>query len=169
MASPIWWTWVWASSRSRWWIGKPGTLQSTGSLQVRHDWATELNWTELIRVQLHCFACGSLVFPVPLLKRLSFLRCISLVPLSKINWPYYPGFTSGLSILLHSPNGAGEDSWKYPLDNTEIKPFNPKGNRAWIFFRRTDAEAETPILWPPDAKNWLIGKDPDAEKDWSQE
>ena len=46
---------------------------------------------------------------------------------------------------------------------------HPKGNHSWIFIRRTDAEAETPILWPPDAKSWLIGKDPDAGKDWRQE
>ena len=51
----------------------------------------------------------------------------------------------------------------------KIKPVNPKGNQFWIFIGRTDAEAETPILWLPDAKNWLIGKDPDAGKDWRQE
>ena len=50
------------------------------------------------------------------------------------------------------------------LDCKEIKPINPKGNQSWIFIGRTDAEAEAPILWPPDAKNWLIGKDPDAGK-----
>ena len=50
----------------------------------------------------------------------------------------------------------------------EIKPVNPKGNQPWIFIGRTDAEAETPILWPPDAKSWLFGKDPDAGKDWGQ-
>ena len=55
------------------------------------------------------------------------------------------------------------------LDCKEIKPVNPKGNQCWIFIGRTDAEAETPILWPPDAKNWLIWKDPDAGKDWRQE
>jgi len=55
------------------------------------------------------------------------------------------------------------------LDYKEIKPVNPKGNQSWIFIARTDAEAEAPILWPPDAKNWLIGKDPDAGKDWRQE
>ena len=49
----------------------------------------------------------------------------------------------------------------------EIKPVNPKGNQSWIFIGRTEAEA--PILWPPDVKSWLIGKDPDAEKDWGQE
>ena len=55
------------------------------------------------------------------------------------------------------------------LNCKEIKPINPKGNQPWIFSGRTDVEAETPILWPPDAKNWLIGKDPDAGKDWRQE
>ena len=55
------------------------------------------------------------------------------------------------------------------LDYKEIKPVNLKGNQSWIFIRKIDAEAETPILWPTDAKNWLIGKDPDAGKDWKQE
>ena len=55
------------------------------------------------------------------------------------------------------------------LDSKEIKPVSPKGNQPWIFTGRTDAEAEAPILWPPDAKSWLIGKDPDAGKDWGQE
>ena len=50
-----------------------------------------------------------------------------------------------------------------------IKSVNPKGNQSWMFIGRTDAETEAPILWPPDAKNWLIGKDPDAEKDQRQE
>ena len=54
-----------------------------------------------------------------------------------------------------------------PLDK-EIKPVHPKGSQSWIFIGRTDAEAETPILWPPDAKSWLIGKDPDTGKDWRQ-
>ena len=55
------------------------------------------------------------------------------------------------------------------LDCKEIQPIHPKGNQSWIFIGRTDAEAEIPILWPPDAKNWLIGKDPEARKDWWQE
>ena len=54
------------------------------------------------------------------------------------------------------------------LDSKKIKPVNPKGNQRWIFIGRTDAEAEAPILGPPDVKNWLIGKDPDAGKDWGQ-
>ena len=56
-----------------------------------------------------------------------------------------------------------------PLDCKEIKPINPKGNQLWICIGRTDSEAEVPILWPPDAKNQLIGKDPDAGKDWRWE
>ena len=56
-----------------------------------------------------------------------------------------------------------------PLDSKEIKPVSPKGNQPWIFIRRTDAEAEAPILWPPDAQSWFTGKDLDAGKDWGQE
>ena len=62
-----------------------------------------------------------------------------------------------------------EKTPKYPLDSKEIKPVNPKGNQSWIFIGRTDPKAEAPIPWPPDAKTWLIGKDPDAGKDWGQE
>ena len=62
-----------------------------------------------------------------------------------------------------------EKTLESPLDSKEIKPVNPKGNQPWIVIGRTDAEAETPILWPPDGKNGLIGKDPDAGKDWRQE
>ena len=56
-----------------------------------------------------------------------------------------------------------------PLDNKEIKPVNPNRNQSWMFIGRTDAKAEAPILWPPDTKSWLIGKDPDAGKDLRQE
>ena len=62
-----------------------------------------------------------------------------------------------------------EKTLESPLDCKEIKPVHPKGNQPWIFIGRTDAEAETPILWPPDGKNWLIVKDPDAGKDWRWE
>ena len=61
-----------------------------------------------------------------------------------------------------------EKTLESPLDCKE-KPVHPKGNQSWIFIGRTDAEAETPILWPLDAKNWLIRKDPDVRKDWRQE
>ena len=56
-----------------------------------------------------------------------------------------------------------------PLDCKEIQPVHPKGNQSWIFIGRTDAETETTVLWPPDVKNWLIGKGSDAEKNWRQE
>ena len=62
-----------------------------------------------------------------------------------------------------------EKTLKGPLNNKEIKPVNPKGNQSWIFIARTGAEAEAWIVWPPDAKSWLTGKDPDAGKDWRQE
>ena len=62
-----------------------------------------------------------------------------------------------------------EKTLESPLDSKEIKPVHPKGNQSWIFIGRTDAEAETPVLWPPDVKSWLTGKDPDAGKDWRQE
>ena len=62
-----------------------------------------------------------------------------------------------------------EKTLESPLDSKEIKPVNCKGNQSWIFIERTDAEAEAPILWPPDAKSCLIRKDPDVGKDWRQE
>ena len=62
-----------------------------------------------------------------------------------------------------------ENTLEIPLDSKEIQPVNPNRNQPWIFIGRTDAEAEAPILWPLDVKNWLIGKDPDARKDWRQE
>ena len=62
-----------------------------------------------------------------------------------------------------------EETLESPLDSKEIQPVHPKGKQSWIFIGRTDAEAETPILWPPNAKNWLTWKDPDAGKDWRQE
>ena len=67
-----------------------------------------------------------------------------------------------LSVVL-------EKTLESPLNSKEIKPLNPKGNQPWIFLRRTDAEAEAPVLWSPDVKSWLTGEDPDAGKDWRQE
>ena len=62
-----------------------------------------------------------------------------------------------------------EKTIESPLDCREIQPVHPKGDQSWVFIGRADAEAETPILWPPHAKSWLIGKDSDAERDWRQE
>ena len=69
-------------------------------------------------------------------------------------------------ILLNC--GVGEDSCE-SIGLQEIQPVHPKGELSWVFIGRTDAEAETPILWPPHVKSWLIGKDPDAGRDWGQE
>ena len=66
-------------------------------------------------------------------------------------------------------NDDVERTLESPLDCKEIKLVNPKGNQPWVFIGRTSAEAEAPILWPPDAKIWLIGIEPDAGKDWRQE
>ena len=62
-----------------------------------------------------------------------------------------------------------EKTLESPLDCKEIQPIHPNGGQSWVFIGRTDIKAETPILWPPDAKSWLILKDPDAGKDWGQE
>ena len=62
-----------------------------------------------------------------------------------------------------------EKTLESPLDCKEIQLVHPKGNQSWIFIEKTDAEAETPILWPPNVKSWLLGKDPDDGKDWRQE
>ena len=62
-----------------------------------------------------------------------------------------------------------EKTLESPLDSKEIQPVHPKGDRSWVFIWRTDAEAETPVLWPPHVKSWLIGKDSDAGMDWGQE
>ena len=64
---------------------------------------------------------------------------------------------------------ALEKTLESPLDCKEIQPVHPKGDQSWVFIGRTDAEAETPILWPPHAKSWLTGKDPDAGRGWGQE
>ena len=62
-----------------------------------------------------------------------------------------------------------EKTLESPLDCKKIQPVHPKRDQSWVLIGRTDAEAETPVLWPPHAKSWLIGKDPDAGRDWGQE
>ena len=84
---------------------------------------------------------------------------VLVLPNIKMNLPQvYRCFWTVLEKTLESPLGC-----------KEIQPAHPKGNQSWIFIGRTDTEAETPILWPPDVQNWLIWKDPDAGKDWGQE
>ena len=64
---------------------------------------------------------------------------------------------------------ALEKTLESPLDSKEIQPVHPKGNQSWIFIGKAESKAETPVIWPPDGKNWLPGKDPDVGKDWRQE
>ena len=121
MASLTRWTWVSVNSGSWWWTGRPGVLWFMGSQRVRHDWATDLIWSDE--------SCRHL------LRAGRFL----------------------------------EVTWQSPSDCKEIQPVHPKGDQSWVFIGRTDRKAETPVLWPPHEKSWLIGKDPDAGRDWGQE
>ena len=98
----------------------------------------------------HCFHCFPIYLPWS-----DGTRCHDL---SFLNAELYAKFLTLLFHFLESP-----------LDYKEIQPIHPKGDQSWIFIERTDAEAGTPILWPPDVKSELIGKDPDAGKDWRQE
>ena len=85
---------------------------------------------------------------------------------------FLPGESLGQNSLAgYSPQDHTElDTTEVsPLDCKEVQPVHPKGDQSWVFVGRTDAKAETPILWPPHAKSWLIGKDPDAGREWGQE
>ena len=85
-----------------------------------------------------------------------------MISLSRIDNRY-------LCIYVFSNTLVLEKTLESPLDCKEIQPVHSKGDQPWDFFGRNDAKAETPILWPPDAKSWLIGKDSDAGRDWGQE
>ena len=78
-------------------------------------------------------------------------------------------YTLRSELLKHMVTLVLEKTLESPLDCKEIHPVHPKGDQSWVFIGRTDAKAETPILWPPHVKSWLIGKDPDAGRDWGQE
>ena len=88
-------------------------------------------------------------------------------------WPQKHSDVSNHTLPLRDSQSPASfqkgESHESPLGSKEIKPLNPKENPPWIFTGRTDAEVEAPILWPPDVKSWLTGKDPDAGKDWRQE
>ena len=129
MASPTQWTWVWVNSESFWWTGRPGMLQSMGSQRVRHNWVTELNWTELI-----------------------FSSQVQIRELDHKEGWVLKNWCFRIVVL--------EKTLESPLDCNEIKAVDPKGTQPWIFIGRTNAEAEAPILWPPEVKSRLIGKRP---------
>ena len=124
-------------------------------------------WLNVPLVSL-IFLKRSLFFPILLLSSISlhwsltkaFLSFLSILWNSAFRWVYL-SFSPLPSVL--------EKTLESPLDCKEIQTVNPKGNQSWIFIGRTDAEDETPTLWLSDVKNWLIGKDPEAGKDWRQE
>ena len=118
--------------------GEPGGLPSMGSHRVRH------NWSDLAAIMYK-----AMVFPVVM------YGCERWTVKKAEQWRI-----DAFELL--------EKTLESPLDCKEIQPVHPKGDQSWVFFGRTDGKAETPILWPPHAKSWLIGKDSDAEKDWRQ-
>ena len=141
-----------------------------GSQRVRHDWET-FTEADTLQALYHLFLTISL--------HIKKQRCyIANKGLSSQSY----GFSSSHVWIweLDYKESWVPKNWCFrtvvlqktlesPSDCKEIKPVNPKENQSWIFTGKTDAEAETPIIWPLDGKNWLIGKDPDAVKDWQHE
>ena len=156
-----------------WWT--PGVGDGQGSLVCYSSWGwTQLkswtwlsNWTEILgrksmtNLDNLLKAETSLCWKVHIVKVIVFPLVMHRYESWTIKQVYVQEkecfWTVGLEKTLQSP-----------LDCKEIKSVNPKGNQPWIFIGRTDVEAETPMLWPPDMKSWLIRKDPDAEKEWRQ-
>ena len=112
----------------------------------------------------------------------SILKSRDIISLTKVHISQSYGFSSSQVWMWEMDHKEGwapknwclwtvvlEKTLENPLDSKQIKPVNPEGNPPWIFIGRTDAEAEVSILWPPDAKSWLTGKDPKVGKDWRQQ
>ena len=160
------------------WMEEPGRLLSMGLWRVRHDWATSLS--------LFTFRHW----------RRKWQPTLVLLPGKSYGWRSLVGYCpwghkeSDMTEWLHFHfvwvwELDYKESWllknwcfctmvlektlKSPLDCKGIQPVHPKGDQFWVFTGRTDIKAETPILWPRDEKNWLIGKDSDAGRDWGQE
>ena len=156
MTLPTQWTWVWASSRRWWRTGKPGVLQSMGSQRVR-QWLS--NWTRTI-AEFRSRASIMLLAGTSKIKSVIFTCLFS---------PYYMYGCESWTIKKAECQRIYVFElwcWRRLLS----VPWTARQtSQSWIFIGRTDAEAETPILWSPDAKNRLIRKDPDAGKDWRQE
>ena len=132
-----------------------GTVASCGIRGWRSGW--EPCWCLLLLWQQQCCLVGSDLVRLELIlwNLLLFLKLFILYWNIAKNWCF-------CTVVL-------EKTLVSPLDCKEIQPVHPKGDQSWVFIGRTDAEAETPILWPPHAKSWLIGKDSDAGRDWGQE
>ena len=120
---------------------EPGGLPSMGSHRVGHDWS---DLAAATAVKGYGFTSGHV-------------------------WMWELDYKESWVVEELMLLNVLEKTLESPLDCKEIQPVHPKAYQSWVFIGRTDVEAETPILWPPDAKSWLIGKDPDAAKDWRQE
>ena len=142
------------NSRSFSWIGRPGMLQSTRSQRVRHEWATELNWTT-VQSKAILAPKGSSSQGYGFSSSHVWMWELDYKESWAHNWCFW-------TVVL-------EKTLESPLDYKDIQPIHPKGDQSWVFIGRTDVETETPILWPPDAKSWLNWKDPDTGKDWGKE
>ena len=147
------------------WMEEPGRLQSMGSQRVGHDWVTSFPlffpWKKScdqprqhIKKQKHYFPNEG-----PSSQSYGFFS--SHVWMWELDYKesWAPENWCFWTVVL-------KKTLESPLDCKKIQPVHSKGDQSWLFTGRTDVEAETPILWPPDMKNWLIGKDPDDEKDW---
>ena len=124
----------------------------------------ELWVPELVLLARTCSSCNFKGQQTRACQQISLLCYIPFLVFSELaglqpHLPWSPTFWFGVL----------EKTLESSLDCKEIQPVHPKGNQSWVFTGRTDVEAETPIFWPPDAKSWLICKDPDAGKDWMQE
>ena len=129
------------------WTEEPSRLQSMGLQRVGYNWATSL----FILPTKVCLV-KAMLFPIVM------YGCESWT-IKKAEHRRIDAITT---VVL-------EKTLENPLDCKEIQPVKLKGNQSWIFIGRTDVEAETPILWPPNTKDWLIWRYPDAQKDWRQE
>ena len=133
----------WLQNYCRWWVQRRKAMTNLDSILKSRD------MTLSTKVRL----VKAMVFPVVMYVWMWELDYKERWALK--NWCFW-------TVVL-------EKTLESPLDCKEIRPVHPKGNQSWMFIERTDSEAETPILWPPDVKSWLIWKDPDAGKDWGQE
>ena len=156
-------TWVWSWLRKMPWRRKwqPTPVFSPGKSHGQKNLAGYSPWG---RKSQTWFSDKTTTIQFYLYPK-KYLKCVHNMPL-RISWikicSFWLYFWCFWTVLM-------EKTLESPLDCKEIQPVHPKGDQSWIYIGRTDAEAETPILWPSDVKNWLIGKDPDAGKDWKHE
>ena len=152
------------------------------TLAISYLTTSNLPWFMDLTFQVpmqYCSLQHQTFLPSPVISRIGCCFCFGSVSKGPSSQSY--GFSSSHVRMwkLDYKEGWAPKNWCFqivvlentlqsPLDCKEIKPGNPKGNQLWKFTERTDAEAESPILWPPDEKNWLIWKDPDAGNDWRQ-